>query len=74
MQVGEEAFGLFFYLIVHYQEVRTGTQTGQEPGGKTWLPTGSSWLAQPAFFWNPNHQPGDGPICNKLGLPSSITN
>lgn len=61
-QIGKKRVYLAYASIYHsslLKEVRTETQAGQEPGGaqaetmEGFLLVCSSWLAQPAFLWNP---------------------
>ena len=33
---GEGLFSSLFHISIHPKEVRAGTQTGQEPGGRSW--------------------------------------
>ena len=81
----------FIWLTLPYsllKEVRTGTQTGQEPGGRAdaeamegaaadWLT--SPWLVQPSFFFifflnrTKDYQSRDGTTHKGLGSPILIT-
>jgi len=56
-QIGEERVYLPYTAMLHssLKEVRMGTQTGLEPGGRAdaEAPIGAAyWLAQPAFLQN----------------------
>ena len=78
-RTGKERVSLAYTSIALFimKDVRTETQTGQEPGGRRL--NAAYWLVQAGLlsllsYRTQDHQPRDGTTHNGPSLPPSITN